>query len=67
MHLDATLTLWSHQGFVGTLTRCFRNDPHNYRINPPAGGGLAGEGRPRSPAAGYAERWADKQAPTRLP
>jgi SAM-dependent methyltransferase len=32
---------------------------HNYRVNPSAGGGLAADWRPRSPAAGYAERWAE--------
>ncbi len=34
------------------------NGPPNNRMNPPAGGGLATDWRPRSPAAGYAERYA---------
>jgi hypothetical protein len=32
-----------------------------YRMNPTAGGGIVPDGRPRSPAAGYAERWADAE------
>ncbi len=34
--------------------------PHNHRMNPPASGGLVVNSRRRSPAAGYAERWADE-------
>jgi hypothetical protein len=30
----------------------------NHRVNPAAGGGLAAAWRPRSPATGYAERYA---------
>ena len=32
----------------------------NYRVNPTAGGGLAADWSPRSPTAGYAERYAHK-------
>lgn len=43
------------------LSSCERSDfriksPSNHRMNPPAGGGLGATARPRSPAAGYAER-----------
>jgi len=34
---------------------------HNNRMNPPAGGGPWASARLRSPAAGYAERWADRR------
>ena len=32
----------------------------NYSINPPAGGALVAESRPRPPAAGYAGRYTDQ-------